>query len=203
MRPVCQYLRVFPQFALLTMGVHNGHMSIQSFPEWLASLPGAPTPSQAAEAAKLPRPTLLRHADRGRTTAENAIAIARAFNVSPADALVEMGFLEPSEVNASEALAIREALGRAEWPEIFDEITKRVNASGMFEGDFELSLDSPVHISEPADLEEKRRQREADVDKQFKGADWRSKPKPGRDAYAADSSPREPQMGDNEYHDGP
>ncbi|OHO31327.1 hypothetical protein HMPREF2656_10275 [Corynebacterium sp. HMSC034B08] len=145
----------------------------------------------------MPRPTLLRHANRGRTAAENAIAIARAFDVSPADALVEMGFLRPSEVNAPEAL------GRAERSEIFDEITKRVNASPMFEGDFELSLDSPVHISEPADLEEKRRQREADVDKQFKGADWRSKPKPGRDAYAADSSPCEPQMGDDEYHDHP
>lgn len=123
--------------------------------------------------------------------------------MSPADALVEIGFLKPSEVNASEALAIREALRRAEWSEFFDEITKRVNASGMFEGGFELSLDSPVHISEPADLEEKRRQREADVDKQSKGADWRSKPKPGRDAYAPDPSPREPQMGDDEYHDGP
>lgn len=78
-----------------------------------------------------------------------------------------------------------------------------VEPSGLFECDFELSLDSPVHISEPADLEEKRKQREADADKQFKGADWRSKPKLGRDAYAADSSPREPQMGDDEYHDGP
>lgn len=185
------------------MDVHNGHMSKQTFPEWLASLPGAPTPSQAAEAANLPRPTLLRHSDRGRTTAENAIVIARAFNVSPADALVEMGFLEPDEVNASEALAVREALGRAEWSEIFEEITQRINASPMFEGDFELSLDSPVHIPEPADLEEKRKQREAGVEKQFKGADWRSKPKPGRDGYAADSSPREPQMGDDGYHDGP
>lgn len=177
-------------------------MSKQTFPEWLASLPGAPTPSQAAEVARLPRPTLLRHAERERTTAENAIAIARAYDVSPADALVEMGFLEPDEVNASEALAVREALGRAEWPDLFDEITKRVNASGMFEGEFELSLDSPVHISEPADLEEKRKQREGGVEKPFKGADWRSKPKPGRDGYAADSSPREPQMGDDGYHDG-
>ena len=132
-------------------------MSKQTFPEWLASLPGAPTPSQAAEAAQLPRPTLLRHAERERTTAENAIAIARAYGVAPADALVEMGFLEANEVNASDKLAVREALERADWSEIFDEITKRVNASPMFEGDFELSLDSPVHIPEPADLEEKRK----------------------------------------------
>ena len=178
-------------------------MSKQTFPEWLASLPGAPTPSQAAEAAQLPRPTLLRHAERERTTAENAIAIARAYGVTPADALVEMGFLEANEVNASDKLAVREALERADWSEIFDEITKRVNASPMFEGDFELSLDSPVHIPEPADLEEKRTRREAGVEKQFKGANWRDKPKPGRDGYAADSSPREPQMGDDGYHDGP
>lgn len=178
-------------------------MKKTDFETWLSSLPGAPTPSMAAKKADLNHSSLLNHARRGATTAENAIVIARAFNVSPADALVEMGFLEPDEVNASEALAVREALGRAEWSEIFEEITQRVNASPMFEGDFELSLDSPVHIPEPADLEEKRKQREAGVEKQFKGADWRSKPKPGRDGYAADSSPREPQMGDDGYHDGP
>ena len=178
-------------------------METLRFNEWLASLPGAPTPTQASYAAKLSGPTLLRHAERGYTTAENAIAIARAYGVAPADALVEMGFLEANEVNASDKLAVREALTRAEWEDIFAEITTRVNASGMFEGDFELSLDSPVHIPEPADLEEKRKQREADVDKQFKGADWRGKPRPGRDGYAADSSPREPQMGDGGYHDGP
>lgn len=71
-----------------------------------------------------------------------------------------MGFLEPAEVNASDKLAVREALSRADWSEIFEEITKRVNASPMFECDFELSLDSPVHTPEPADLEEKRKQRE-------------------------------------------
>ena len=178
-------------------------MKDTDFETWLSTLPGAPTPSMAAKKAKLNHSSLLNHARRGTTTAENAIAIARAFEVSPADALVEMGFLEPAEVNASDKLAVREALARAEWEDIFAEITTRVNASGMFEGDFELSIDSPVHIPEPADLEEKRAQREAGVEKQFKGANWRDNPKPGRDGYAADSSPREPQMGDDGYHDGP
>lgn len=203
MSPLCRPCPQINQFAQHIADVHNGHMSKQTFPEWLASLPGAPTPSQAAEVARLPRPTLLRHAERERTTAENAIAIARAFKVSPADALVEMGFLEPAEVNASDKLAVREALARAEWEDIFAEITTRVNASGMFEGDFELSIDSPVHIPEPADLEEKRAWREVGVEKQFKGASWRDNPKPGRDGYAADSSEREPQMGDDGHHDGP
>ena len=178
-------------------------MKETDFETWLSTLPGAPTPSMAAKKANLNHSSLLNHARRGATTAENAIAIARAYRVAPADALVEMGFLEANEVNASDKLAVREALERADWSEIFEEITQRINASPMFEGDFELSLDSPVHIPEPADLEEKRKQREAGVEKQFKGADWRSKPKPGRDGYAADSSPREPQMGDDGYHDGP
>ena len=130
-------------------------METLRFNEWLASLPGAPTPTQASYAAKLSGPTLLRHAERGYTTAENAIAIARAYGVAPADALVEMGFLEANEVNASDKLAVREALTRAEWEDIFAEITTRVNASGMFEGDFELSLDSVsyTHLTLPTNRE--------------------------------------------------
>ncbi|SEB74255.1 hypothetical protein SAMN04488531_1703 [Corynebacterium coyleae] len=169
---------------------------------WINSLPGAPSITAVASAARIQKTTLFRQIERGAISAENVILICQAYEIDVADALIAHGYCTETDFKV-ESLAIREALERADWSEIFDEITKRVNASPMFEGDFELSLDSPVHIPEPADLEEKRKQREADVDKQFKGADWRSKPKPGRDAYAADSSPREPQMGDDEYHDGP
>lgn len=168
------------------------------FRDWLETLPGAPTPSVVAEVANLPRPTLLRHAERGHTTAENAIAIARAYNVPPADALVEMGFLEADEVNASDKLAVREALKRADWEDIFAEITARVNASPMFEGTFELSLDTPVEIPEPADLEAKRKAKEAG---EHPASDWESLPRPERPA--ADSSDPEPGLGDEGYHDGP
>ncbi len=173
------------------------------FRDWLTALPGAPTPSIAAEAAKLPRPTLLRHAEKGRTTAENAIAIARAYGVAPADALVEMGFLNADEVGASDKLAIREALSRAEWEDIFAEITKRINASPMFEGEFELSLNTPIDFLETDELRARRAARdgaEEGVDK-HPAEGWRDRGKPERSA--ADSSPREPGPGDDSYYDGP
>jgi len=169
---------------------------------WITSLPGAPSITAVASAAGIQKTTLFRQIERGAISAENVILICQAYDIDVAAALITHGYCTEDNFKV-EALAVREALGRAEWSEIFEEITQRINASPMFEGDFELSLDSPVHIPEPADFEEKRRQRDGGADNQFKGSDWRSKPKPGRDGYAADSSPREPQMGDGGYHDGP
>lgn len=169
---------------------------------WISSLPGAPSITAVASEAGIQKTTLFRQIERGAISAENVILICQAYDIDVAAALIAHGYCTEDNFKV-EALAVREALERADWSEIFDEITKRVNASPMFEGDFELSLDSPVHIPEPADLEEKRARREAGVEKQFKGANWRDMPKPGRGGYAADSSVREPQMGDDEYHDGP
>ncbi|WP_152668949.1 hypothetical protein [Corynebacterium renale] len=186
-------------------------MQRKDFGEWLASLPGAPTPSLAAKAAKLNHSSLLNHVNRRYTTAENAIAIARAYGVAPADALVEMGFLNADEVGASESLAVREALKRADWEDIFAEITARVNASEMFEGTFELSLDTPVEIPEPADLAAKRKAKEAGATV-HKGENWRENEKPER-AHVADTTPPEPgpgmmatttgRKGDGYEHTGP
>lgn len=169
---------------------------------WITSLPGAPSITAVASEAGIQKTTLFRQIERGAISAENVILICQAYDIDVAAALIAHGYCTEDNFKV-EALAVREALGRAEWSEIFEEITQRVNASPMFEGDFELSLDSPVHIPEPADLEEKRKQREGGVEKQFKGANWRDMPKPGRGGYAADSSVREPQMGDDGYHDGP
>lgn len=167
---------------------------------WITSLPGAPSITAVASAAGIQKTTLFRQIERGAISAENVILICKAYDIDVAAALIAHGYCTEDNFKV-EALAVREALGRAEWSDLFDEITKRVNTSGMFEGDFELSLDSPVHISEPADLEEKRARREAGVEKWFKGANWRDNPKPG--SHVADSSPREPGPGDDGYHDGP
>lgn len=163
-------------------------------------MPGAPSITAVASAAGIQKTTLFRQIERGAVSAENVILICQAYDIDVAAALIAHGYCTEDNFKV-EALAVREALERADWSEIFDEITKRVNASPMFEGDFELSLDSPVHIPEPADLEEKRKQREAGVEKRFKGANWRNAKKPG--SHVADSSPREPGPGDDGYHDGP
>ncbi|MCQ4611860.1 hypothetical protein [Corynebacterium sp. CCUG 51687] len=167
---------------------------------WITSLPGAPSITAVASEAGIQKTTLFRQIERGAISAENVILICQAYDIDVAAALIAHGYCTEDNFKV-EALAVREALERADWSEIFDEITKRVNASPMFEGDFELSVDSPVHIPEPADLEEKRAQREAGVEKRFKGANWREAEKP--DSHVADSSPREPGPGDDGYHDGP
>lgn len=102
---------------------------------WLSSLPGAPTPTEAAKQAKIPHATLLRHAQRGETTAENVIAIARAYGVAPVDALVELGFLT-SEEAVSERLGIREALKGATIQEKWDSLADDVDGQRLFIGHF-------------------------------------------------------------------
>lgn len=119
-------------------------------------MPGAPSITAVASEAGIQKTTLFRQIDRGAISAENVILICQAYDIDVAAALIAHGYCTEDNFKV-EALAVREALERADWSEIFDEITKRVNASPMFEGDFELSLDSPVHIPEPADLEEKRK----------------------------------------------
>ena len=168
------------------------------FSEWLESLPGGATPTTAAKKAGLASPTLLRHAERGRTTADNVIAIARAYGIPPVDALVELGFLEPSETGG-EAIRLKEALTKASISQLWDTMAAKIDGLHLTVGKFPRMDDIAISVAN----DDLKGRREAGVEKQFKGADWRGKPRPGRDGYAADSSPREPQMGDGGYHDGP
>ena len=116
-----------------------------NFNEWLGSIPGAPSPTEAAKRAKISHATLLRHANRGETTAENIIAIARAYEVSPVDALVELGFLTPEEAT-SERLAIRQALKGATIAEKWDSLADDIDGQRLFIGHFPRfdELDAPM-----------------------------------------------------------
>lgn len=106
------------------------------FKKWLSTLPGSPTPSLAAKASGLANPTLLRHADRGYSTADNVIVIARAYGVNIIDALVENDFLKPDETNA-ERLPTKEAFKRATVSEILEALVEAVNSAGIMDGNFD------------------------------------------------------------------
>lgn len=108
------------------------------FKKWLSTLPGAPTPSLAAKASGLANPTLLRHADRGYSTADNVIVIARAYGVNIIDALVDNGFLEAHETNA-EKLPTKEAFKRATVSEILEALVEAVNSAGIVDGKFDMN----------------------------------------------------------------
>lgn len=168
------------------------------FREWLSTLPGSPTPTSAARASKLVDATLIRHAERGSTTADNVIAISRAYGVPPVDALVTLGILDASEAGG-DAVRLKEALEQASISQLWDTMAAKIDGLHLTVGKFPRMDDIAISVAN----DDLKARREGGVEKQFKGADWRSKPKPGRDGYAADSSPREPQMGDDGYHDGP
>ncbi|MFW9032725.1 hypothetical protein [Corynebacterium striatum] len=103
--------------------------------EWLNTLPGSPTVSQAADHTPgVSKATFLRHADKEKTTAEYVIAIARAHNVNEIQALADMGFIEEAAVVE---MAIDKALGMATNSKLLEEINKRVDpeARRLFHGE--------------------------------------------------------------------
>lgn len=125
------------------------------FLEWLESLPGGATPTTAAKKAGLASPTLLRHAERGYTTADNVIAIARAYGVPPVDALVELGFLKPSETGG-EAVRLKEALKEASISQLWDAMAEKIDGTQVAVGRFPRFDDLTIEFAEPDDLEARR-----------------------------------------------
>lgn len=99
-----------------------------SHERWLRDLPGSPSITSAARAADIQKTTLLRQLERGEISAENVIALARAHDASPADALVETGYLKPGELDGA---GVPEALGHATNQQLLDEIHRRVDPEAM------------------------------------------------------------------------
>lgn len=128
------------------------------FNEWLKSLPGAPTPTTAARNARLVDATLIRHATKGQTTADNVIAIARAYNVSPIDALVATGHLGADEASSAR-LDLRMALKGATVEELWDAMAEKVDGSRLFIehfprfGDLDISIDDSAPPASPRSVD--------------------------------------------------
>lgn len=97
-------------------------MQLMDYRAWIASLPGAPTQTEAAEAASVDKSTLSRQLKRGALSMEVVSSLARAHGVKPADALVQTGLLGPEDV---EGVGVAEALKSATNRELFDEIERR------------------------------------------------------------------------------
>ncbi len=166
--------------------VHNEPMELQ---EWLNTLPGAPTVSQAADHSDISKATLLRHAKVGKTTAEFIISISRAYGVNEIESLLNLGFITPSAI---EEYGVEAALEGATNRQLLDEILRRSDpeARYLFGNDTDddvIGLDPS--IAPVASLDDARSNAPA--------GDVHSLP------YAADSSDTEPEPGDDDYHDGP
>lgn len=146
------------------------------FLEWLESLPGGATPTTAAKKAGLASPTLLRHAERGYTTADNVIAIARAYGVPPVDALVELGFLEPSETGG-EAVRLKEALKDASISQLWDAMAEKIDGTQVAVGRFPRFDDLTVEFAEREEDFNARRERALRLAKEGKAAAQKRTPK--------------------------
>lgn len=166
--------------------VHNEPMTLQ---EWLNTLPGSPTVSQAADHSGISKATLLRHAKNGKTTAEFIISISRAYGVNEIESLLDLGFIDSSAIDK---YGVEAALEGATNRQLLDEIMRRSDpeARHLFGNDGDddvIGLDPS--IATVASLDDAR-SNSAD-------GDVHARP------YAADSSDTEPEPGDDDYHDGP
>ena len=115
--------------------VHNEPMELQ---EWLSTLPSSPTVSQAADHSGISKATLLRHAKTGKTTAEFAVTISRAYKVNEVESLVRLGFITAEAVDG---YGIEAALASATNEELLEEILRRSDPQARYlfgnEGDGE------------------------------------------------------------------
>ena len=184
-----------PAFDSFSPKVHNEPMQLR---KWIASLPGSPTVSQAADYAGVSKATLLRHDKKDETTAEYAVAIARAYGVNEVQALIDLDMLDSKAV---QEIGIEHALRNATNEQLLDEIMRRSDpeANYLFGGG-----DDPKVIDLQTDalatpVDELAQRRRAETTPGF------SETAPGDQAenYAADWSETEPEMGDDNYNDGP
>lgn len=101
------------------------HMEHES---WIRSLSPDLTPTTAAKTAGLSHTTVLRQLERGHLSADNVIAIARAYKVGIVDALVQTEHISEDEVDI---VGVTQALGYATNQEMLDEMRKRVDPEAV------------------------------------------------------------------------
>lgn len=121
----------FPQ--VLTLSKCTCIIDHMEHEAWIKSLRPELTPTTAAKAAGLSYSTVLRQIDRGHLSADNVIAIARAYNAGIVDSLIATDHISPDEVDI---IGVVQALGYATNQELLGEMNKRVDpeATRLFHG---------------------------------------------------------------------
>lgn len=109
--------------------------SVNKHDEWFKAVTGGDSGRAAALAAGIPVATLNRQLGRGEIDAGHVIALARAYDQPPAEALAATGYLTPAEAGgradalrlASDQALIRELAHRIDanekaWSGTFDDV---------------------------------------------------------------------------------
>lgn len=158
--------------------------------QWLDDLIGHDTRRIASEKAGYAQSTISRQLARGKLRPETVISLCRAYDRNPVDGLIETGYLYAHEVDTN----VRAALELASNQDILNEILRRSDpeARRLFTAD---GMPGVVDIPD-ADVVPIRPMI-------VQPAEYDSDEIPEDEPYAADSSPIEPEMGDDDYHDGP
>lgn len=157
---------------------------------WVKQLIGDDSLRKASEKIGKYSATLTRQLQRGEVSPEFVIALCRAYGRGPVDGLIETGYLYAHEVDTN----VRAALELASNQDILNEILRRSDpeARRLFTAD---GMPGVVDIPD-ADVVPIRPMI-------VQPAEYDSDEIPEDEPYAADSSPIEPEMGDDDYHDGP
>ncbi|AIT60153.1 hypothetical protein [Corynebacterium doosanense] len=150
--------------------------------EWFNVLTSNASGLEASRRAGITTSTLNRQLSRNALSAESVIHLARAYGANPTEALAATGYLTSEEVVGASPEALAELLSdRA----LIRAVARRIDADpaawfGTFGELADEDPDANVHQLHPADT-------------------------PGVHdlKYVADSSPDEPEEGDDDYHDGP
>jgi len=145
------------------------------FEQWLRTFRGQDSDRQIALASGLPPTTLARQLREDTVTVETAVKIARAHQVSVVPALLALGVLTERDL---EAYTSQMKVELVSDEELAAEVLKRMKRGGEI-------WDRPVSQVED-DLRQRRAQKDRDLG-----------------VYAADSSPDEPEEGDEGFGEGP
>lgn len=152
---------------------------------WFARVTNDASGLEASKRSGVTTSTLNRQLKNGHLSPESVIAIARAYDVSPVESLAVTGYLTTKEASGIEGEAMAQLLTDRQ---MIRDLARRINADpaawfGTF-GELEDD-DTGASVSK---LPERSTDPEDSV---------------GPLPYVADSSPDEPEMGDDGYHDGP
>lgn len=161
-----------------------------NFTQWLKKLAGEDTQKIISKKSGIIESTLSRQLSRGHLRPEMVIALCRGYGKSPVTGLIETGYLNKWE---TEGVPIPYALEQATNQQILDEILRRSDpqARELFGGaGHENEVIGLTHVTEPTS-----------TPTAHPAENWRNMPRPKR--FAADSSPHEPSLGDDNYHEGP
>lgn len=112
-----------------------------NFEPWLRTIAHGDSDRQIATKAGIPTATFSRQLTGDAVSAENAVAIARAYKASPVRALVSLGLLEAADVDVP---GIKEALREASDKQLVDEVMERL--AGTAEGTTVFDTPAPIPL---------------------------------------------------------